>query len=135
MKYSGSYINCYRHQIHYRVIYNAGSIVIVWETAIGGKCEMSLLELGRMLFSPVEDQICFLHGKCLLASNKSCHRCGAAMQEGRRSGITDKFVWRCRNCKTTKTNLFFFENNSAEVVHSDVLVGTSVFSEGIYLAQ
>ena len=56
-----------------------------------------------MLFGPAEDLIDWLRTKQLLASSQDCSFCNAAMRQGHRQDVTDGLVWRCPQCKRTKS--------------------------------
>ena len=51
----------------------------------------SLLSMGPVIFGSVDNLIAFLQRKQLLATNKTCPSCGAAMSLQRRQDIEDKF--------------------------------------------
>ena len=82
-------------------------IIIYYARALGGKIQgmhiMSLLELGQVIFGPTEDLIAWLRTKGLLARTQDCSSCNIPMRPGRRSDVTDRLVWRCHQCKTTKS--------------------------------
>ena len=64
----------------------------------------SLWELGPVIFGPTEDFVSWLQNKGLLASSRTCSSCsGAVMRLGRRGDVSDGCVWRCPQCKTTKS--------------------------------
>ena len=64
----------------------------------------SLWELGPVIFGPTEDFISWLQGKGLLADSRPCSSCsGVVMRLGKRGDVSDGCVWRCPQCKTTKT--------------------------------
>ena len=65
---------------------------------------MSLFELGPVTFGPSEDLVSWLRRKGLLSSSSNCAaRCSVPMVEGRRQDVSDGLVWRCRQCKGTKS--------------------------------
>ena len=64
---------------------------------------MSLFELGPVTFGPSEDRVSWLRRKGLLSSSSNCTRCSVPMVEGRRQDVSDGLVWRCRQCKGTKS--------------------------------
>ena len=64
---------------------------------------MSLFELGPIIFGPSEDLVSWLRRKGLLSSSSNCARCAVPMVEGRRQDVSDGLVWRCRQCKGTKS--------------------------------
>ena len=64
----------------------------------------SLWELGPVIFGPTEDFVSWLQNKGLLASSRTCSSCsGAVMRLGKRGDVSDGCVWRCPQCKTTKS--------------------------------
>ena len=64
----------------------------------------SLWELGPVIFGPTEDFVSWLQNKGLLASSQTCSSCsGAVMRLGKRGDVSDDCVWRCPQCKTTKS--------------------------------
>ena len=64
---------------------------------------MSLLELGPVIFGSTEDLIGWFRAKRLLARTQDCSSCGVSMRPGQRRDETDGLVWRCPQCKTTKS--------------------------------
>ena len=65
----------------------------------------SLWELGPVIFAPLEDFVSLLQNRGLLASSRICSSCsGAVMQLGKRGDISDDCVWRCPQCKNTKSS-------------------------------
>ena len=40
---------------------------------------MSILDLGKVIFQPVDDLVAWMQGKHLLASSKTCPACNTAM--------------------------------------------------------
>ena len=64
---------------------------------------MSLFELGTVIFGPSEALVSWLRRKGLLSSSSNCARCAVPMVEGRRQDVSDGLVWRCRQCKGTKS--------------------------------
>ena len=64
----------------------------------------SLWELGPVIFGPTEDFVSWLQNKGLLASSRTCSSCsGAVMWLGKSGDVSDGCVWRCPQCKTTKS--------------------------------
>ena len=64
----------------------------------------SLWELGPVIFGPTEDFVSWLQNKGLLASSRTCSSCsGAVMRLGKRGDVSDGCVWRCPQCKITKS--------------------------------
>ena len=64
---------------------------------------LTLSTIGKVAFSDdPEKQIRFFQQKNLLATSKVCS-CGTAMSMGRKGDITDKHIFRCPSCKTTKS--------------------------------
>ena len=55
---------------------------------------LSILDVAHFLFGSVDQQITFLQQKGLLATNKTCGTCMT---------LGSKRIFRCRNCKTTKS--------------------------------
>ena len=64
---------------------------------------MSLLELGPVIYGPTDDLISWFRTKRLLARSQDCATCNIPMRQGTRKDITDGLVWRCSQCKTTKS--------------------------------
>ena len=64
---------------------------------------MSLLELGPVIYSPTDDLIVWFRAKRLLARLQDCSTCNVPMRQGTRKDVTDGLVWRCPQCKTTKS--------------------------------
>ena len=64
---------------------------------------MSLLELGPTIFGPSVDLIAWFRTKRLLARSQDCSQCNVPMRQGTRKDVTDGVVWRCPQCKTTKS--------------------------------
>ena len=64
---------------------------------------MSLLELGPVIFGPTDDLIAWYRAKGLLARSQDCSTCNVPMRQGTRKDVTDGLVWRCPQCKTTKS--------------------------------
>ena len=64
---------------------------------------LSILDVAHFLFGSVDQQITFLQQKGLLATNKTCGTCHASMTLGSKRDISDGSIFRCRNCKTTKS--------------------------------
>ena len=64
---------------------------------------MSLLELGPTIFGPTDDLIAWFRAKRLLARSQDCSSCHIPMRQGTRRNVTDGQVWRCPQCKTTKS--------------------------------
>lgn len=85
---------------------------------------MSWLQLGPVIFGPIEDLIAYMRSKGLLARNLTCsryadhsiararstlalsqlhHRCNIAMQEVSRRDVSDQYSWWCRECKGRKS--------------------------------
>ena len=52
-------------------------------------CIMSILELGRIIFQPVEGIVQWMQGKHLLASSKTCPSSATAMVMNNRADISD----------------------------------------------
>ena len=64
---------------------------------------LTLASIGRVIFGgDAEEQIRFLQQKNLLASSRACS-CGIPMTLGKKNDISDKHIWRCSSCKTTKS--------------------------------
>ena len=61
---------------------------------------MSLLELGPVIFGSTEDLVAWLRSK---RRSQDCSACNVSMRHGRRSDVTDGLVWRCPQCKTTRS--------------------------------
>ena len=59
--------------------------------------------IGPVIFGPKSDLITWLRNKRLLARTQDCSSCNAAMREGHRSDISDGVVWRCPQCRRTKS--------------------------------
>ena len=68
-------------------------------------CSMvkSLLDLGPIAFGPTDDLIAWFRAKRLLARSQDCSNCNVPMRQGTRKDVTDGLVWRCPQCKTTKS--------------------------------
>ena len=64
---------------------------------------MSLLDLGPIAFGPTDDLIAWFRAKRLLARSQDCSNCNVPMRQGTRKDVTDGLVWRCPQCKTTKS--------------------------------
>ena len=64
---------------------------------------MSLLDLGPIAFGPTDDLIAWFRAKRLLARSQDCSNCNVPMRQGMRKDVTDGLVWRCPQCKTTKS--------------------------------
>ena len=64
---------------------------------------MSLMDIGPVIFGPKENLIAWLRNKRLLARTQNCSSCSTTMREGRRSDVSDGIVWRCPQCKRTKS--------------------------------
>ena len=64
---------------------------------------MSLLDLGPIAFGPTDDLIAWFRAKRLLARSQDCSTCNVPMRQGTRKDVTDGLVWRCPQCKTTKS--------------------------------
>ena len=64
---------------------------------------MSLMDIGPITFGPKEDLISWLRTKKLLVSSQDCSFCSTSMREGHRSDVSDGVVWRCPQCKCTKS--------------------------------
>ena len=96
----------------------------------------SLWELGPVIFGPTEDFVSWLQNKGLLASSRTCSSCsGAVMRLGKRGDVSDGCVWRCPQCKTTKSireGSFFYkvQDTSEEVVVTPSLLGAPVPCKG-----
>ena len=56
-----------------------------------------------VIFGSTEDLICWFRAKKLLARTQDCSSCGVSMRPGQRRDVTDGLVWRCPQCKTTKS--------------------------------
>ena len=72
--------------------------------------EMSLLDIGPVIFGAKEDLIDYFRRHHLLADHLNCSRCGIGMRERPRSDVSDGVSWWCPQCKTRKTvreNSFF----------------------------
>ena len=66
--------------------------------------QLSILDIGPVIFGKTEDQIEFLQQKQLLATNMICSRCNTGgMTLGQKSDISDGCIFRCAACKTTKS--------------------------------
>lgn len=65
--------------------------------------KMSLMELGPVIFGAKNELIAWLRNKRLLARSQDCANCNTAMGEGHRSDVSDGMVWRCPQCKHTKS--------------------------------
>ena len=59
----------------------------------------SLWDLGPVIFGPL---VPWLQNKGLLANSRTCS-CGVTMWLGKRGDVSDGRVWRCPQCKTTKS--------------------------------
>ena len=64
---------------------------------------MSILDLGPIAFGPTDDLIAWFRAKRLLARSQDCSNCNVPMRQGTRKDVTDGLVWRCPQCKTTKS--------------------------------
>ena len=64
---------------------------------------MSLLDIGPIAFGPTDDLIAWFRAKRLLARSQDCSNCNVPMRQGTRKDVTDGLVWRCPQCKTTKS--------------------------------
>ena len=64
---------------------------------------MSLIELGPVIYGPTDDLIAWFRTKRLLARSQDCSSCNVPMRQGTRNDVTDGLVWRCPQCKTTKS--------------------------------
>ena len=64
---------------------------------------MSLMEIGPFIFGPTDDLIAWLRSKGLLSTAQTCSNCNVVMRNGQRSDISDGVVWRCPQCKRTKS--------------------------------
>ena len=64
---------------------------------------MSLIDIGPVIFGPKDGLIAWLRNKRRLARSQDCTSCNTAMREGRRGDISDGVVWRCPQCKRTKS--------------------------------
>ena len=64
---------------------------------------ISILDIGPVIFGDTEELIDFLQQKHLLASNMVCSNCGTAMTLRQKSDISDGCIFRCDSCKTTKS--------------------------------
>ena len=72
--------------------------------------EMSLLDIGPVIFGAKEGLIDYLRRHHLLADHLNCSRCGIGMRERPRSDVSDGVSWWCPQCKSRKTvrdNSFF----------------------------
>ena len=93
----------------------------------------SLWELGPVIFGPTEDFVSRLQNKGLLASSQTCSSCSGAVL--RLGDVSDGCVWRCPQCKTTKSireGSFFYkvQDASEEVVVTPSLLGAPVSCKG-----
>ena len=61
------------------------------------------MEIGPIIFGPKDDLISWLRTNRLLASSQDCSSCATPMREGRHRDISDGVVWRCPQCKCTKS--------------------------------
>ena len=61
---------------------------------------LSIHDVAHFLFGSVDQQITFLQQKGLLDTCGTCH---ASMTLGSKRDISDGSIFRCRNCKTTKS--------------------------------
>ena len=59
----------------------------------------SVLSLCEVIAPDVSKQITWLQSKGLLARNKQCSSCSNPMELQHRNDISDKYRWRCPNCK------------------------------------
>ena len=50
---------------------------------------MSILDLGKVIFQPVDDLVAWMQGKYLLASSKTCPACNTAMVINSRADVSD----------------------------------------------
>ena len=50
---------------------------------------MSILDLGKVIFQPVDDLVAWMQGKHLLASSKTCPACNTAMVINSRADVSD----------------------------------------------
>ncbi len=66
------------------------------------KASFSIDDLGHIIWGGTGEIVTYLQGKHLLASAKTC-RCGATMNLGEKSDISDGLIFRCPACKTTKS--------------------------------
>ena len=59
--------------------------------------EMSILELGTVIFQPVASIISWMQGKHLLAASMTCSACNTAMTLSDRADISDgcRLVFHC----------------------------------------
>ena len=64
---------------------------------------ISILDVGPVIFGNSEELIDFPQQKHLLASNMVCSNCGTAMGLRQKSDISDGCIFRCGSCKTTKS--------------------------------
>ena len=64
---------------------------------------MSLIDIGPVIVGPKDGLIAWLRNKRLLARSQDCTFYNTAMREGRRGDISDGVVWRCPQCKRTKS--------------------------------
>ena len=64
----------------------------------------SSMDLGPVIFTKEKgDLLQYLRGKGLLANSMTCVRCNSTMTEGDKRDVTDEKIWRCGQCKTTKS--------------------------------
>ena len=61
------------------------------------------MDLGPIIFGPTDSLVAWLRARGLLARTQDCSSCNTPMREGSRRDVTDGRVWRCPQCKTTKS--------------------------------
>ena len=75
----------------------------------------------------------WLQDKGLLAFSKVCSSCsGVAMRLGKRADVSDGSMWRCPQCKTTKSirEGSFFTKSKMPLTSPPSLLGAAVSSQG-----
>ena len=60
--------------------------------------EMSILDIGPVVFGGTAGIIAFFQSKGVLARRQQCSQCGVAMAMQDRGDISDGCRWRCPNC-------------------------------------